>query len=198
MAIIENGGSHSRKAIVNANSQLLVKSTSEPAEITAAKTSDAYIAYGDVTFTVDTESDLIYIKNTDTDFGGRNLIITSFDMYLGSSTGGSGDATLTFYKNPTTFPTAVDAIVSNSNFADTKQVSLDAKKGNGSTKTLGAAGIELPIQINNQPVYRFDSTTIIPKNKSIGFSFTPPSGNTSQKVNFIISFYMESASVDKG
>ena len=180
-------------AEVTDKGRLLVLASQEPIRTTAAKNGDSYIAYFLVTYTNAANTGLAYIKNNDTQ--GRSLIITNYFPFYGSTTGGSGDALLSFYKNPesgggTIISGALPAIVSNTDFQSSKTVNIDAFVGNGSTSTFGTA-IGIPLAVNPNDNRNFETPTILPLGASIGFGWQPPTGNTSQYIAFLISFYME-------
>jgi len=176
---------------------LRVLASQETTGRTAAKSGDSYIAYFLVTFTNAANTGLAYLKNNDSQ--GRTIIITDYFPFYGTSVGGTGDGLLSFYKNPelgggTIISGAIPAINSNNNFQSTKTVNIDAFQGNGSTSDFGTSlGIPLPIRTNdNRP---FETPTILHLGSSIGFGWQPPTGNTSQYIGFLISYYMEGANV---
>ena len=182
-------------AKVTENGLLRVLASQESTGRTAAKSGDSYIAYFLVNFTNAANTGLAYLKNNDSQ--GRTIIITEYTPFYGSSTGGTGDALLTFYKNPesgggTIITGALPAINSNNNFQSTKSVNVDAFVGDGSTSTFGTS-VGTPLAINPNDNRFFSTPTILPLGSSIGFGWQPPTGNTAQYIGFLISYYMETA-----
>lgn len=185
----------SRAAKVTDEGLLRVLASQETTGRTAAKNGDSFIAYYLVTFTNAANTALAYLKNNDSQ--GRTIIITDYFPFYGSSTGGSGDGLLSFYKNPeagggTIISGAIPAINSNNNFQSTKTVAVDAFQGDGSTSTFGTS-VGIPLAINPNDNRPFNTPTILPLGSSIGFGWQPPAGNTSQYIGFLISYYMEAA-----
>ena len=194
MAIIRDANGLNA-AVVTDDGRLQVLASQEPVRTTAAKSGDSYIAYFLVTFTNAANTGLAYIKNNDTQ--GRKLIITNYFPFYGSTTGGAGDALLTFYKNPSTgggtiISGALPAIVSNTDFQSSKTVNIDAFTGDGSTSTFGTS-IGIPLAVNPDDNRSFETPTILPLGASIGFGWQPPAGNTGQYIAFLVSFYLEEA-----
>ena len=196
--MIIEGASGGNKAQVNEDNQLLVSATSRPIRQQKALNEEAYIVYANkVIYTAagnpvtgTGEADLLYLVNNDLE--SRNLVITSFDMFVSPSTGGgSSYSLLNFYKNPTAGPSTVPGILSNSDFNSAETVTLDLFQGDGTTKAMAGTPISLPFSQEVKPDYSFIADTVIPKNKSIGFTITPPVLNTSMIVTFLISFFLE-------
>ncbi len=196
MAFIENGGSGSRKAIVNKNKQLLVKATTQTAREQAILNGDGYNVFVPVTFTVDTECDWVYIRNDDTQ--QRNLVIDFYDLFFGDSSNGSGTAFINFLSNPATAPSTIPAIVSNVNVGSPKQGNeITAFRGDGSTLNLGPASVPFPIGTGKGERI-IPSDAVLPPGSSIGFSYTPPSSNSNQTINAIIGVHFEDPDQDSG
>lgn len=191
---IEDGAGSGRQADVilegDGSKRLAVDAVTNSSQLNASIIGEAFVSYNEVTFTVGTKCDLAYLKNT----SSRRLIITDFNIFVGSSniTTATLDQELGFVVLPSVAP-STPTLVGNLNQGSPKSTStvttaVEAFKGDGSTNALvGLAETALPIQ-NGTTRDAFDATTVLEPNNSIGFTWKPPTGNTSQKVNFLITY----------
>jgi hypothetical protein len=128
-----------------------------------------------LTFTVDTQSAILYVKNN----GDRTLVIDRFEFSGTASTGGTGDTLLlTLYTGATmTNGTASSAV--NANFASALTLEADVESGNGSTSTVsgGTPFGSSYIKFEGQSV--FDGPWALPRGSSFVMTAVPPTGNTS-------------------
>ena len=178
--------------------RLCVDSSQESKQQIAAVAGKSYASYNDVTFgsgTGGVECGLAYLRNNSET---RDLVITKYDIWIGSSTGGSGDALLSTKigrLSGTLITAGTDATTGNLNLGKLSSVApVTAKKGDGTALTVtGSVDEGLPYQ----PTLTrdaFDAVTVLEDGKDIAFTWTPPSGNTSQRVQFIIEFYFRDRS----
>jgi hypothetical protein len=144
------------------------------------------ISSGYVTYTVATNQALLYVKNNE----NRDLIIDRFNFNLQASTGGAVDyGRFVFYKNPTSITngTAKDAV--NLNFGSSVLYDIDAEYGNGSTSAfVGGTTFASPL-VGEGEVFFIEGNIVLPKGTSIGISYIPPAGNTSQAVAVALNIF---------
>lgn len=157
---------------------------------------------GDITLTSATKTSVLYIKNT-SDKG--DLVITSLIYNLGNTTGGSGDVLIEVIRNPT----AGDIISNANNVAVGADISANQNFGSSNTPSgsffKGASGetafsdgsvtISTRSASNTGRIAITLGSVVLPKGSSLGIDYTPPSGNTSQKCQFIASCYIKTADV---
>jgi hypothetical protein len=169
MSFIEliDGTGKSYRAKVNDRNQLLTRSVSQTRESFSTEDGNAYqVTCGKVTLTGDGSSALLYLKN-------------------------NAEALFQTLRNPTAGTLIDNALVagkSNSNHGSNNIIDADVYKGiEGDTLTDGT-GVPLPIQQQaNRSLLPLNR--ILPKGSSIGWKFTPPSGNTSMDVVIVGHFY---------
>lgn len=187
--IIDGTGS-GKRAKVNKLNRLGVDATQESRQSFHNNIGRGWsLESGLITLTSDNESGVFYIKNN----GDNDLVIEDLFIVLGNSTGGSGDHLIKIYVNPTGGTLITGASVANINnlrFGEpTLPTAVYYKGAEGNTLT-GQDSICCNIQFPAAGLYPVDiSTFILPKGASMGVTYTPPTGNTSQSVNFAINFY---------
>ena len=174
--------------------RLFTLSSSEDTFITYAANGNAYIAYFEIANSTlsATEYAIAYMRNDNTT---RDMVITRYRAYYGSSTGGTTDSLLKLYLNPLSSSTivtaAVPAAVSNARIGETNPSQATIFVGNGTTSRLLSPGISvgLPVPLSEKRD-QFLTPTVIPFSQAIGFSWTTPTSNTAQRLTFVVSFYM--------
>lgn len=147
---------------------------------------------GKITLTTANESAVAYLKNNE----DENLVIAETIVILGTSTGGAGDATITFERNPTggdivTTATAGE-INCNRNFGTNNTLLADFYKGAEGDTMTGADRDALLTFLpapNRVPIQA--GTFRIPKGASIGVLITPPPTNSSMVVAVAFQCYIE-------
>lgn len=137
---------------------------------------------GLITLTSANESSVFYYKNTDT----VNHVISRFTVFLGTSTGGSGDWTITVRRNPIggTIVSGASAVAINQNnhFGSNNALSATIYKGaEGNTLTNGDDLAIFGATESGRNSFALTYTVLSP-GSSIGLKITPPTGNTSAKV----------------
>ena len=192
MGTVKAGGG-GNVAEVDKNNRLQVKGVTDSSNINAALVGDGYFTTTNkVTLTSDSDSALLYVKNT----SSRSLVITSTRHYLGVSDG-TGDYNPTFHVNATggTMLTGTDGVDYNTSAAINTNLGAEAQKPfegvvrvglEGTTQT-SAAGPLFQILPSNPRLYEF--VTVLPKGASLSFGVTPPTGNTSCEVVIDVLMY---------
>ena len=196
MGIIQdpNGGPNAEVSLIANVARLETRATTEEDFVTYGLRGNAYLAYFIIPNTAlsATEIGIAYLKNNNSN---KELVIKSYDAFYGTSVGGTGNAALNLYNNPSETSTIVTngspAIIANARFGDTNPSLVEAFVGDGTANTLlnpvGTVPLPTPLTVANA---QFKTQTVIPFGQRIGFSWTTPSGNTSQALTFIVSFYM--------
>lgn len=152
---------------------------------------------GDITVTNATKTSVLYVKNTSI----HPLSLDSLIYNLGASTSGTGDVLIDILRNPT----AGDIIDNTNNCAVGPGV--EANQNFGSTNIMtglfykGATGETALSGGNSETILtRSASITgrifidlgklILTQGTAIGVNYTPPTSNTSQKVQFAIAVHV--------
>lgn len=153
---------------------------------------------GTINLTSANPSAVCYFKNNEDEV----YTINSFIIYFGPSTGGSGVSTIDIYGDPTggtVISNAVNAdIVFNLDLGSARELDADFYKGaEGNTLTGGNLGIS-GYQGPSNPRVISVGQLLVPKGESIGCIITPPPGNTSMNIQFIISGYVNIAEATGG
>lgn len=193
--MIEDGtGSSARvKVSTKHDNRLYVDAVERTHAENTALEGDAYnINTGIVSLSTSDTSAVLYVKNN----GEKPLVVESFFYLIGNSTGGSGDAIITILRNPTAGTIVTNAVAvdinCNRHFGSSKNLSVDAYKGHtGYTLTDGTKCIESIINQSAQRVAINAGAIVIPKNKSIGITMAPGTGNTALSCEFAIAVYEE-------
>lgn len=189
-SILDGLGS-GREAGVDSNNRLLASSITENIANHVTEFGGRYnINTGTINLTSANPSGVMYFKNNE------NYVysINTFIIYFGASTGGSGLSTIDIYGDPTggtVISNAVDGdIVFNMDMGSARDFEgLFYKGAEGNTLTggtLGFSGFQSP---GNARVLSVGQL-LVPKGQSLGCIITPPVGNTSMDVQFIISGYV--------
>ncbi len=157
---------------------------------------------GDVTLTSGAKTSMLYIKNNGTT---GPLVVTSLIYNLGNTTGGSGDVLIEVLRNPTAGDIITNAndvaigpgVSANQNFGSNNVLSANIYKGaSGETPfTTGDVTISTRSASNTGRILISLGAVIIPQGSSIGVNYTPPSGNTSQIVQFAAAVYLKTSDV---
>lgn len=154
------------------------------------------VSTGGMTLTSDSNSAVGYFKYNGTD----TAVIKEILVILGPSTAGTGNGVITLLKNPdagTIITSAVPvAAASNRDFSSSVALNATAYKGaEGETLTGGET-----FAVTSRPaageVVAFDAAPIIlRRGNSIGVTYTPPAGNTSQSVIVAGTIYIETVKI---
>ena len=184
MAIIQGGTGLGYSAKVNSDNRLYTFASSVPAGVIAAANKKMWLVIsGDLTYTTDAESAVLYLRYT----GVNELVISQYNLTIGESTGGTGLTSFTTYANPTAGTLISDqtaATISNRNFSGTSG-SLPGVQyvgGQGKTITGGATfgTLKFPEDLGVEQVSFETVPIVLEGGNSLAITCTPPAGNTSQ------------------
>ena len=163
----------------------------------ACLTGNAYnVSTGAITLTNASESAIGYLEYT----GENIVIIKEILIILGESTNGTGSGTVKIYKNPTGGTIVSNAVplstAENRDFSSAKTISGVLYKGaEGNTLTGGStfavtsrSDFSLPISFDAAPI-------VLRKGNTLGITYTPPSGNTSQAIIAAGTIYIETTNI---
>ena len=158
-----------------------------------AELGNAYnVNTGLITLTSANKSAVLYVKNNET----FPLVLEAAFYNLGTSTSGTGESLISILRNPTagtivSNATAAEMAGINRNFGSNKTLDATIYKGaEASTFTDGTKIIESYLTVPRREVVSVGDV-IIPKGASIGIDITPPASNTSMKVEFALSIYID-------
>ena len=186
--MIKDGTGKGYLAAVNKDNQLLVRATAVEQRLESSVDGNYYEATTEViTITDAAETNMIYIKNTDTDPNNR-IVIDRVFIDIWATTGGTGNGNITYYKNPT-ITGGTDIVPVNSNFGDGTDMVGTFKKST-TTMTEGTAGVHFwhgSMGVGSNVVD--EERIVIPPGYSIGISYTAPASNTSQKIAINVAMF---------
>jgi hypothetical protein len=201
--IIKDGTGSGTSAKVDSNQRLQTAAITDSQTNHSSDSGDKYnINTGDITLTDATATSVIYVKNNE----DRDLTITAFIYNLGTSTGGSGDGLLEVHRNPITGSIISDAVnvdvgttvLANQNFGSNKALSIDGYKGDTADNDFTSSdGVTVSTRLAS-PSGRNTialGAVLLPKGSSIGVTYTPPSGNTSQTVQIALACFLKTSVV---
>jgi hypothetical protein len=193
MTIIKDGTGGGRSARVNEENRLATAAITQSDKAHGADLANTYnIHTGDITLTDANETTVMYIKNNE----DEDLAITGVIYNLGATASGTGDIKLDIVRNPTAgdiITNASDvAINSNLNYGSTKTLNVNAYKGAtaDAVVTDGTVSISTRSPSNTGRIFISLENIVLPKGASLAINYTPPSGNTSQITQFVISCYL--------
>lgn len=151
---------------------------------------------GAITLTSANESAIGYFKYN----GADPFVITEILLIAGTTTGGSGDGTLKILRNPTSGTIITGAvpveIAANRDFSSSLTVDGDTFKGaEGNTLTGGSTFAETTRSSFGTVISIDAAEIILRKGNSLGVTWTPPSGNTSQVVKIAATGYISGSDV---
>tara|TARA_R110000803_G_scaffold12889_8_gene36534 strand:- start:2298 stop:2894 length:597 start_codon:yes stop_codon:yes gene_type:complete len=186
---IQDGAGTGNRATVDGKNRLHVGSVVRTERNAAIDRGEAFL-FGStvITFTDDVSTPMVYIKNTST----RDLVISNIFNSIGSTTGGTGDAYFTVWKNADAtsgiVTTATSCPVSNMNIGSSIEFEGSAFIGATGETFTGAGGIHTTI-IQEKTIVDVDIPLVIAKGQNVLFSIQPPTGNTSFSVMLAITVY---------
>jgi hypothetical protein len=192
---IMKSGSSGNTAEVDNNNRVQAFSTSQTESTAKALDGEAFnINTGSITLTSANPSACLYLENTDT----VDWVIRRVFYNIAASTGGNGDMLANVVANPTggtmlSSGTAFEPV--NFNFGSAKSLTSTCLKGaEGLTLTGGiqeAVSTLIPAA-GTRILISFDSVILKP-GSSLGLVVTPPSGNTSLKLQVGVNAHREEA-----
>ena len=131
-------------------------------------------------------SAMLILKNDD----DRFLLIDRISISSGTPTVAGGLLQFEIIRNPTamTSGSGTDASILNTNFGSSKTLSSTSEAGlEGATLDGIATG---PLNVVPEGLKESITNILLPKGASIGFTITPPVGNTSQAFKVIIAAHL--------
>ena len=186
--IIKDGTGKGYAAGVDDKNRLLIVGQADSSAITASLDGRGFfITSLTVTLTSDSESCVLYLKNT----SDSDLVLTNTRFQLGPSTGGSGVYKVGAIVNPTsgTMITGTDGVDFNADTPFNNNLGDQASKTFTGTVRAGVEGTTcvsvlptVPSILGESGIFSTDSTIVFPKGSSIAAVVTPPTGNTSCEV----------------
>ena len=184
---IIDGSGGAYRAKVNSDLELVTRSTQVAQRLKSVVDSNYYEMHtasgGIINLSTATETPVAYLKNDDPD---KILVIDRVFYDWFASTGGTGNGTWRFYRNPTvTGGSSLTPI--NTNF--------------GSAETPTGTFTKSPATMSGTQWVqaRFSASTslaivqegiVLPQGGGLGISMTAPSGNTSMDVSINVAFYV--------
>ena len=175
--------------MVGPRGEILTTSTTRSFKEYASRNGDGYNIVFDTTLTSAASSALIYIKNQDTSY---SLVLDSLLISAGTSTGGSGLSELATYYSPTggTIISDATALTSvNRNAGNTTPISAIVYSG-GTGKTATGGTVTYKGFMSSSFATEGSGLTL-PNGTSIALVYTPPTGNTSQRVLATVICYFD-------
>lgn len=179
MSIITDGTGTGKVAKVDNENRLHTHAFTVNINQSAAMRGESFQAgTGVINLTSDNESAIFYFKNT------SDIDILMYEQFLdlGTSTGGTGSSTITYYVQATSgtiISTATVSLPNNRRLTDATVLDALVYKG-AEGATLGGGNITAFVSagfVNQSP-------TVFPSGVSLGVSITPPTSNTSMNVTF--------------
>lgn len=189
---IEGANNPGNKANVDGNGNLGTHAVSVSQQTTSAQEGDAYnLNTGTLTLTSAVETPVFYLKN---DSEERDLVVSRVFMAFGTSTGGSGEVEGTIYYNPTggtIISGGTDNPPANFNASSSKTLAATSKTGaSGQTFEGGTTPIRFFFPSDGaRSLTQFESI-VLPRGASMVLTITPPTDNTSIKVQAGANIYL--------
>jgi hypothetical protein len=148
------------------------------------------IGSGFLTLTNDSQTPLLYIRNT----GIIHLEVDLYVLLTKASTGGDGsDGLVEVLRNPNGGTIVTDeaaAAVVNTNFGSANEPTIDAYTG-GTSKTVTGYDATMRSKVGAENRLLLGILTKLPKGASLCVAYTPPAGNSSMEVEAIVEMYEE-------
>ena len=184
--MLRDGGGSGNLAKVNSDGNLITRSISVDQRLESAVDEEAYyeVTTGVQTLTDSAETPMVYLKNTRTD--GFVIVLDRFFFDIWTSTSGTGQGTLKYYRNPTvTGGTAITPV--NTNYGSTSSATGTFTR----TQTTMSGGTVWWTESISNPdsVAREEGRIVIPPGSSHGVSLAAPTSNSSMAVSMNIAFY---------
>ncbi len=192
--IIEDGTGDGFSAEVNAEKRLVTSAvTSTESDHNADKGNKFNVNTGDITITDAVKFTALYIKNNSDD----PIFITAVIYNLGTTASGSGDVKIDVIRNPTAGDIVTNAndceMISNQNFGSSLTFTGDAFKGAEGETVVSDGEISISTRSASATgrIVVSLGALVLKKGSSIAINYTPPTGNTSQTVQFAVSSFFQ-------
>ena len=195
--IIKDGTGSGKTLKIDSTNRAHVDSVSRSQSEHAAILGQSFnINTGAIALSTDSESAVFYLKYT----GNKPLVIKEVLIITGGSTGGSGNMVIKIQKNPATGTIKDNAVavdtLQNRDFSSSTELDANVYKG-VEGDTINGTTFADTTRSSGATVVTFDaSTMILRKGNSVGVSFTPATGNTSQSVKVALTAFIETADVE--
>lgn len=181
-----------KTARINESRQLTTEATTLTSFQTQARNRKAGHLSLDVSFTSDSESGVVLIRNTAQDLA--NVHFRDISLVALDSTGGDGSFFVTAYhtiSGGTLHTTGTSATPQNAVVGDATTLPIEFNQGDGSALTVtGTKYGSQFIKDTGVTLSVFDEI-IIPSGQTMALTFTPSTGNTSQRVLLNINFFFK-------
>ncbi len=184
---IENGVGRSIWARVDESNRVHTRVVNIEAIQQATQDGDAYIALAaEFTLTSANTSAVFHLTNN----GDRDIQIDSVTHWLGTSTG----ATTDFYffhveVNPGTISNSNAGAAANAKSGDSKTADVTVLGGTEAS-AFATAGVMIRFPSETTRFHEQNILGTIAKGKTVGFSITPPAGNTNVTGHVTLRFYL--------
>jgi hypothetical protein len=191
--VLKDGTGKGNTAKVDSNNRLHVGAVSREEERYALAKGDFFItSSGVVTLTDDAETTVWYIKNN----SDRDLYLGTYIISGGPSTGGSGPGKTKTYSAPSaTSPIITEAkagVEGNANLASSKQFNGLVYRGETGDNLVGGIGFNTIFHPNDVFNFQTNVDSVLPKGTDGVFTFTAPTGNTSQEIIMtVLCYYLD-------
>lgn len=178
-------GETSRSARVNNDGQLSTFAQVVSNSLAASIKGDRYNVGMDgfVTVTDDNETPLLYIQNNEHETTGWAITLLSLTSAVSD---GTGDWFVSFYTNPTSgtiITGGTDALIISQNLGSQKPLETTAKIGGTGDTLVGNTKVDRLIPMAPASVSIPLDAVVMPPGTSFAMTITPPTGNTSMKVD---------------
>jgi hypothetical protein len=179
-------GDSGNVATVNQDNELRTRATSIEQRLHSTCDAKYYeLSTGQITLVNATDTGLVYFLNNDVT-PNHVIVIDRVFIDTWASTGGTGNGTLLYYRNPTyTGGSAITA--RNTNFGSTSNISITSLLS--LTTLVGTPWWTASIPVSSSIVSE-EGRIVIPQGAGFGISYAAPTSNTSQKINITIAMYI--------
>lgn len=192
MSQVIKSGKNGNTADVDDRNRLATIATSEDVSVDSALQGDAFfLTSGVVELTSDSESQIFYIKNDDT----NDWVLRDFNTVINQSIGAPDIEVMTqFTTNPTggTIISGTSFIPANLNLGDSKSLTGVFKKGVEGSSVIGGISVQPNMYLpnRNNPAASANPIIVAP-GTGFAFAIKPATGNTSLKVVFNATVYRD-------
>ena len=182
---IRDGKGRGFVAGVNSKNRLLVRSTGIEQFVKSSYEGNYFEAStGKITLTDANEKGIIYLKNDSPE--GHLLVIDRVFWDLWTSTGGAGNGTLKYYRNPT-YTGGTVIVPNNTLFSMLSQAPVTCLKA---LTTLTGTDWWTARIAASESVCSDEGRMALPPGYAFGLSIAAPAGNTSMDVSVNVAFYI--------
>lgn len=183
--VITDGTGKGYDAKVDNTNRLEVRGVTQTGNLESVLVGEGFVlSSGTVTLTGTGESGVLYYQNAEDD---NVVILTRYNIGIGKAVSATDSfATIKVYASNVTGMSGGSgnaAVVVNSNIGSSKTlVTTNSERGLNGAGILGNAGVTLYVPTERTTF--IDLEVAIPKGSAMGWSITPPAGNTSMPCSF--------------